>query len=58
MLRSGVRGCHRRLIADYLVMIEGISVYNIIERRDCPRPYELTSFAHRHSEEVLVVYPN
>ena len=28
--------CHRRLIADYLVMVEGISVYNIIGKSGVP----------------------
>jgi uncharacterized protein (DUF488 family) len=48
--------CHRRLIADYLVIIEGISVYNIIDYRYGPKPHKLTPFAIRHSDN-LIIYP-
>ncbi len=37
--------CHRRLISDYLVMVEGISVYNIIGTGGHPSPHKTTSFA-------------
>lgn len=37
--------CHRRLISDHLVMVEGISVYNIIGNSGQPGPHKTTSFA-------------
>jgi uncharacterized protein (DUF488 family) len=37
--------CHRRLISDYLVMVEDISVYNIIGNSGHPDPHKTTSFA-------------
>ncbi len=37
--------CHRRLISDHLVMVEGISVYNIIGNSGQPSPHKTTSFA-------------
>lgn len=50
--------CHRRLIADCLVMVEGISVYDItgnsISSR--PSPHKLTPFAIHHADGVIV-YP-
>ncbi|ALI35507.1 hypothetical protein NMY3_01303 [Candidatus Nitrosocosmicus oleophilus] len=49
--------CHRRLIADYLIMIEGISVYNIIGNSKRFKPHKVTSFALRQSDD-LVVFPN
>ncbi len=48
--------CHRRLIADYLVMIEGISVYNIIGSSGRPSPHKLTPFA-LHLADDVIVYP-
>lgn len=49
--------CHRRLIADYLVMIHGISVYNIIGNSRYPNPHMLTPFALRLSDEDIIIYP-
>jgi uncharacterized protein (DUF488 family) len=30
--------CHRRMIADYLVMVEGISVFDILDSKQQPAP--------------------
>ncbi len=49
--------CHRRLIADYLVMIEGISVYNIIGNSGRPSPHMLTPFALRLADDDIIIYP-
>ena len=49
--------CHRRLIADYLVMIEGIPVYNIIGNSGRPSPHMLTPFALRLSDDDIIIYP-
>jgi uncharacterized protein (DUF488 family) len=50
--------CHRRLIADYLVMIEGISVYNIIGKSVRSIPHKLTHFArHLADDDDVIVYP-
>ena len=38
--------CHRRMIADYLVMVEGISVFDILDGVQTAASHELTSFAH------------
>jgi uncharacterized protein (DUF488 family) len=52
--------CHRRLIADYLVMAEGISVFDIMGNSggggSRPKPHKLTSFALRHPDGVII-YP-
>jgi hypothetical protein len=44
--------CHRRLIAHYLVMVEGISVYDIIGSQ--PSPHKLDSFALYNADGVIV----
>lgn len=49
--------CHRRLIADYLVLIECISVYNIIGNSGRPSPHMLTPFALRLSDDDIIIYP-
>ncbi len=49
--------CHRRLIADYLVMIDGISVYNIIGNSGYPSPHKLTPFARHLADDDVIVYP-
>ena len=49
--------CHRRLIADYLVMIEGISVYNIIGNSGRPSPHKLTPFALHLADDDIIIYP-
>ena len=48
--------CHRRMIADYLSMLEGVSVYNIINCKQQPGPHELTLFA-RLTGDKIVIYP-
>ena len=48
--------CHRRLIADYLIMIEDISVYNIIGNSGRPSPHKLTPFAI-HLADGVIIYP-
>ncbi|MGA9149358.1 MAG: DUF488 domain-containing protein [Candidatus Nitrosopolaris sp.] len=37
--------CHKRMIADYLIMLEGVSVSNIIDSKHQPSRHEVTSFA-------------
>jgi uncharacterized protein (DUF488 family) len=49
--------CHRRLIADFLVMIEGISVYNIIGNSGRPSPHKLTPFALHLADDDIIIYP-
>jgi uncharacterized protein (DUF488 family) len=48
--------CHRRMIADYLTMLEGVSVYNIINCKQQPGPHKLTLFA-RLTDDKIVIYP-
>lgn len=49
--------CHRRLIADYFIMIEGISVYNIIGNRGPPSHHKLTPFARHLVDYDVIIYP-
>jgi len=49
--------CHRRLISDYLMMIEGISVYNIIGYSGRPSPHMLTPFVLRLADDDIIIYP-
>jgi uncharacterized protein (DUF488 family) len=49
--------CHRRLIADYFITIEGISVYNIIGNRGPPSPHKLTPFARHLADDDVIIYP-
>ncbi|MGA9842947.1 MAG: DUF488 domain-containing protein [Nitrososphaeraceae archaeon] len=50
--------CHRRMIADYLVMVEveGISVFDILDGVRQPASHELTSFAHL-TDDKIITYP-
>ncbi|MFL6377347.1 MAG: DUF488 family protein, partial [Nitrososphaeraceae archaeon] len=49
--------CHRRMIADYLIMVEGISVFDIIySKQQQPALHELTSFAHL-TDDKIITYP-
>ena len=48
--------CHRRMIADYLIMTQGISVFDILDSKQQPAPHELTSFA-RLTENKIITYP-
>jgi uncharacterized protein (DUF488 family) len=49
--------CHRRMIADYLILVEGISVFNIIDSKQQPEPHQLTSFAHLNDSKTTIIYP-
>ena len=44
------------MIADYLTMLEGVSVYNIINCKQQPGPHKLTLFA-RLIDDKIVIYP-
>jgi uncharacterized protein (DUF488 family) len=48
--------CHRRMIADYLVMAEGISVFDILNGKKRPASHEVTSFAHL-TDNKIIAYP-
>ena len=48
--------CHRRMIADYLTMVQGISVFDILDSKQQPASHELTSFAHL-TEDKITTYP-
>jgi uncharacterized protein (DUF488 family) len=48
--------CHRRMIADYLIMIEGINVFDIFDSKKQPSPRESTSFA-RLIDDKIIAYP-
>jgi uncharacterized protein (DUF488 family) len=48
--------CHRRMIADYLIMVEGISVFDIFDSKKQPASHELTSFAHL-TDDKIITYP-
>ena len=49
--------CHRRMIADYLTMVEGISVFNIIDSKQQPELHKLTSFARLTENKTTIMYP-
>ena len=51
------RRCHRRMIADYLILVEGISVSNIIGSKQQQEPHQLTSFAHFTDSKTTIIYP-
>jgi uncharacterized protein (DUF488 family) len=48
--------CHRRMIADYLIMVQGINVFDILDNKQQPASHELTSFA-RLTENKIITYP-
>ena len=48
--------CHRRMIADYLVVVEGINVFDILDSKQQPAPHKLTSFAHSIDDKIII-YP-
>jgi uncharacterized protein (DUF488 family) len=48
--------CHRRMIADYLIMVEGINVFDIFDSKKQPASHELTSFA-RLVDDKIITYP-
>jgi uncharacterized protein (DUF488 family) len=49
--------CHRRMIADYLILVEGISVFDIIDNKEQPEPHQVTSFAHLTESKTTIIYP-
>ena len=49
--------CHRRLIADYLIMVEGLSVFNIIYSKQKSEFHRLTSFARLTDDRTTIIYP-
>jgi uncharacterized protein (DUF488 family) len=49
--------CHRRMIADYLTILHGVSVFNIIDSNHQPSCHKITSFA-RLIDNKLVSYPD
>ena len=49
--------CHRRLIADYLALVEGISVFDIIiGSKKQPQLHKLTSFTHLTDSKTTIIY--
>ena len=50
--------CHRRMIADYLTLVEGISVFDItIGSKTQPQSHQVTSFAHLTDNKTTIIYP-
>jgi uncharacterized protein (DUF488 family) len=49
--------CHRRMIADYLALVECISVLDIIDRKQLPELHQLTSFVHLTDSKSTIIYP-
>jgi uncharacterized protein (DUF488 family) len=49
--------CHRRMIADYLTLVEGISVFDIIDSKKQLDLHQLTSFAHLTDSKTTIIYP-
>jgi hypothetical protein len=45
------------MIADYLTMVEGISVFNIIDSKKQPELHKLTSFARLIDNKTTIIYP-
>jgi uncharacterized protein (DUF488 family) len=45
--------CHRRLIVDYLIMVEGINVFDILNSKKLPVSHELTSFADLTDDKII-----
>jgi len=48
--------CHRRMISDYLTLVEGIFVIDIIHSEKQPGLHQLTSFAHL-ADSKTTIYP-
>jgi uncharacterized protein (DUF488 family) len=48
--------CHRRMIADYLVMVDNINVFDILDNKQQPALHKLTSFARR-TDDKIIIYP-
>ncbi len=50
--------CHRRMIADYLTLVECISVFDIIiGSKKQPQLHEVTSSAHLTDNNTNNIYP-
>ena len=50
--------CHRRMIADYLTLVEGISVFDIIiGSKKQPELHQVTSFANLTDSKTNIIYP-
>ena len=49
--------CHRRMIADYLTMVEGISVFDIIDSKKQSELHQPTSFARLTDNKTTIIYP-
>ena len=50
--------CHRRMIADYLTLVEDISVSDvIIGSKTLPELHQVTSFAHLTDSKSSIIYP-
>jgi hypothetical protein len=45
------------MIADYLVIVEGISVFDILGSKQEPASHELTPLAHFSSHDKNITYP-
>ncbi len=48
--------CHRRMIADYLTLVEGISVFDIIDSEKQPELHQLTSFVYLTNSKTTIIY--
>lgn len=48
--------CHRRMIADYLIMTQGISVFDILDSKQQPASHKLTLLAHL-TDDKIITYP-
>jgi hypothetical protein len=44
------------MIADYLIMVEGINVFDILNSKKLPASHELTSFAYL-TDDKIIAYP-
>ena len=44
------------MIADYLIIVEGINVFDILNSKKRPASHELTSFAHL-TDDKIIAYP-
>jgi uncharacterized protein (DUF488 family) len=49
--------CHRRLMVDYLTMVEGISVFNLTYSKQQSELHQLTSFARLTDDRTTIIYP-
>ncbi len=49
--------CHRRMIADYLTLLEGMSVLDIIGSKKQPQLHQVTPFARLNESKTSIVYP-